>query len=52
MIVIMLCSVKILPAVKDRCKPFQNITLNVKGFNKVQKNIAEEDPPNIKIFTG
>ena len=44
---------KFLPAVKDRCEPFQNIILNVKckGFFKFQKNFAREETVNINIFT-
>ena len=52
MIIIILCYFEFLPAVKNQCEPFQNITLNVNGFNKVQKNIAREETANIKIFLG
>ena len=37
------------PAVKHRCEPFQNITLNEKYFKKVQKNIQEMRLSILKI---
>ena len=39
----------LLPAVKHRYEPFENITLTKNGFNKVQKDIQEMRLQILKI---